>query len=78
MSDFRKEWFIDAQYCSLGEDFQLAVQDMWRDNDMGNDKYMIKRSCSYYKYEYPDVYKYIIQELPNISDDEEVIIHWWW
>lgn len=78
-SGLRKVWFLDAQWSTCPIEVENEVKMLWRDCDLGNDDYMLKRSVEDLL-EWGDKTKYLVQYIREhgIPDDEEVVIHWWW
>jgi hypothetical protein len=40
----RKVWFLDAQWSTCPIEVENSVKQLWSYNELGNDKYMLKRS----------------------------------
>jgi hypothetical protein len=76
---FRKVWYLDAQWSDCPVEVEDQVKEMWRNYDLGNDYYCINTSISsLFEQEYFVVAQYVLEQHPNIEDDELIIIHWWW
>ena len=74
----RKVWFLDAQWSDCPIEVEDEVKKLWSDYDLGNDNYILKYSHKWHGLDYPIIAQYIKEQIPNLPDDEEVIIHWWW
>lgn len=72
----RKVWFLDAQWSTCPVEVEDEVKELWKDYELGNDHYMIKRSANDLVEDYPAITQYIREH--GIPDNEDVVIHWWW
>lgn len=73
----RKEWFFDVQWSDCPVEVETEVRQAWRDYELGNDRYIIKREMDEELFEeYPAIYFWL--EHKGVQQGEMVIIHWWW
>lgn len=75
-----KVYYIDAQYGSkLPESVYEEINQIWEDNELGNDFYMYKTSLeNLVECDCPNLITYIKEQEPNINPQEYIIIHWSW
>lgn len=83
----KKVWFLDAQtLLSHSDDEESKVKDeirkLWSDFELGNDHYMIDISINGILEGYPEgvtstpLIDYLRKQ--GLTDDEQVILHYWW
>jgi hypothetical protein len=78
----QKVWMLDAQWSTCPIEVEEQVKGLWRSYELGNDRYMLKMSINdlleIHSDEYPT--DRIVQYLKEngVSDEDRVIIHWWW
>ena len=79
----RKVWFMDVQWSTCPIEVYDEVRDLWGLWGLGNDNYIIKTSLEDLeelgeegKLSTVAIRQYIIEN--GVSEDEAVIIHWWW
>lgn len=72
-----KVWFFDAQWSDCPDEVEKEVKQIWKDYELGNDRYMYKTTMDEELFqEYPGVYFWL--EYKGVQKGEEVIVHWWW
>lgn len=78
----RKVWFLDAQWSDCPVEVEDEVKALWVRYNLGNDRYMFKTTRKELIEEISQSIKvdYIVQYLAEqgVSDECEVVIHWWW
>lgn len=73
----RKVWFFDAQWSDLPKEVEDEVRHLWKDYELGNDNYMVKRELDDELFEdYPKIYLWC--KYRGVQEGEQIIIHWWW
>ena len=75
--DIPKVYFLDVQYQECPESVEKGVRSIWDLYEFGNDHYFIKKKIDKDLFEdYPNIYFWMIYN--GASENEEVVIHWWW
>ena len=73
----QKVWFFDVQWSDCPEEVEKEVRHMWRDYELGNDHFMVKRELDEELFEaYPMIYMWLKHK--GVQEGEQAIIHWWW
>jgi len=73
----KKVWFFDVQWSDCPEEVEQEVRQAWRDYELGNDRYIIKRELDLELFDdYPRIYLWL--KYKGVKEGEKVIIHWWW
>lgn len=72
-----KKWYFDVQWSDCPEFVEDEVKYIWKDYELGNDKYIHKVRLDEELFdEYPNIYYWLKHK--GVGEDEEVVIHWWW
>lgn len=77
---FRKVWLLDAQWTDCPIEVMEQVSDMWHDDDrLHNDVCVISADLSFLlENERFIVAQYVLEQCPDIQEDELILIHYWW
>ena len=75
---FRKVWYLDAQWSDCPIEVENQVKEMWESWGLGNDSSVIKTNLSDLEADWPIVAQYVKEQEPEITEDELILIHWWW
>lgn len=67
---------LDAQWSDCPVEVEAEVKKLWRDYELGNDRYIFKFDIEEYAEDYPLITKWL--RMNNVDDSETVWIHWWW
>lgn len=76
---FRKVWFFDVQWSDCPVEVKEQVKERWRELELGNDCYIFKttRADLYYDKHYL-ILQFLLEKEPNLGNDEQIIVHYWW
>jgi hypothetical protein len=73
----QKVWFFDVQWSDCPEFVEAEVSEIWSIMGLGNDNFMY--TCTFDKKlfeKYPNIYYWL--KYSGVTENEKVIIHWWW
>lgn len=70
----------DLQRGGIPDDVSQEVEQMWVDNELGNDHCYFQWDHEEYTGDYPAIAAFILKDLEGrtSSEDETILIHWWW
>lgn len=72
-----KKWFFDVQWSDCPSSVEEEVRSSWRDHELGNDNYFWAATLGTVLFQqYPKIYFWLKHK--GVTEDEQVIIHWWW
>lgn len=72
-----KVWFFDVQWSDCPNLVQDEVRDIWKLNELGNDRYCYKCLLDDELFDrYPRTYMWLKHK--GVQEYENVVIHWWW
>jgi hypothetical protein len=77
----RKQWVFDVQWSDCPVEIEEEVIRLWRDEELGNDRYISKYEIGLFTEEtygrsYPLIDEYLMSQ--GLTENDEVWIHWWW
>jgi len=78
-SGFRKVWMLDVQWSDCPVEVKERVKVLWRDYECGNDKYVIKADLGMLiENEEYIIVQYILEKCPDLDEEEDIFIYFWW
>jgi len=73
----QKVWFFDVQWSDCPTFVEKEVRQIWSEMGLGNDHYIYQ--CNFNEElfkEYPNIYYWL--KYSGVTENEKVIINWWW
>lgn len=77
---FERVWCLDVyptRKC-IPRNLYEEVRQLWQEYALGNDYFYVKVCIHDYKDCCPIITEYIKEHIPGISEDEEVLVRFWW
>lgn len=72
-----KVWFFDVQWSDCPSIIQNEIRDIWNLYELGNDNYFYSTELDDTLFEkYPLIYMWLKHK--GVSENEKVLVHWWW
>lgn len=83
-SAIKRPLFLDVQWTDCPVEVEREVIALWRECGLGNDDFIIKTTMEdLQEWEKEgtataNIQRLIKEKAPEVTDDELIIIHWWW